>query len=70
VAVRAGIQRGLHCAPHRAAEALLRPRITPLEVVQPWLYRGWDRQNGEEDQKKLANIRAEIIESVPEEMRV
>ena len=51
-------------------EALLRPRITPLELVQPWLYGGWDRQDGAEDKEKLAKIRMEIIESVPEEMRV
>ena len=34
------------------------PRITPLEMVQPWRYRSWNRE-GE----------AEKPESIPEEMR-
>lgn len=40
-------------------EAVFVPRITPLELVQPWRYRSWDRV-GE----------AEKPELIPEEMRV
>jgi len=31
------------------AEPRLRPRITPLEMVQPWLYRSWDHQERAEE---------------------
>lgn len=39
-------------------------------MVQPWFYRGWDRQNDELNKEKLAKVPVEIIEAVPEEMRM